>query len=68
MALQCCKENLILRSGLYYHFVVLAVVIKGHSFRIGAATSTVLRDESDAQIRAASRWASDAFRKYIRIA
>ena len=37
---------------------------KGHSFRIGAA----LRGESDASIRAAGRWASDAFRKYIRIA
>ena len=43
-------------------------VFKEHSFRIGAATSAALRGESDAQIRAAGRWASDAFRKYIRIA
>lgn len=41
---------------------------KGHSFRIGAATAAALRGESDAQIRAAGRWASDAFKRYIRIA
>ena len=41
---------------------------KGHSFRIGAATDAALRGESDAQIRAAGRWTSDAFKKYIRIA
>ena len=41
---------------------------KGHSFRIGAATAAALRGESDAQIRAAGRWSSDAFSKYIRIA
>ena len=41
---------------------------KGHSFRIGAATAAALRGESDAQIRAAGRWTSDAFRRYIRIA
>ncbi len=40
---------------------------KGHSFRIGAATAAAARGESDAQIRAAGRWSSDAFRKYIRI-
>ena len=41
---------------------------KGHSFRIGAATDAALRGESDAQIRAAGRWTSDVFKKYIRIA
>ena len=42
-------------------------VCKGHSFRIGAATSAALRSESDTQIRASGRWASDAFRRYIRM-
>ena len=41
---------------------------KGYSFRIGAATAAALRGESDAQIRAAGRWTSDAFKKYIGIA
>ena len=41
---------------------------KGHSFRIGAATAAALRGESDAMIRAAGRWSSDAFRRYIRLA
>ena len=41
---------------------------KGHSFRIGAASLAASQGKSDAQIRAAGRWASDAFRKYIRIA
>ena len=41
---------------------------KGHSFRIGAATAAALRGELDAQIRDAGRWASDAFKRYIRIA
>ena len=41
---------------------------KGHSFRIGAATAAAVRGDSDAQIRAAGRWSSDAFRRYIRIA
>ena len=40
---------------------------KGHSFRIGAATAAAMRGESDAQIRAAGRWASDAFKAYIRL-
>ena len=43
-------------------------VFKGHSFRIGAATFVALNGESDAKIRVAGRWQSDAFRKYIRIA
>ena len=41
---------------------------KGRNFRIGAATAAALWGETDAQIRAAGRWSSDAFRKYIRIA
>ena len=40
---------------------------KGHSFRIGAATAAALRGDSDAQIRAAGRWSSDAFKSYIRL-
>ena len=39
---------------------------KGHSFHIGAATAAALRGDSDVQIRAAGRWTSDAFKKYIR--
>lgn len=42
-------------------------VYKGHSFRIGAATDAAERGCSDAQIRTLGRWASDAFKKYIRI-
>ena len=37
---------------------------KGHSFRIGAASAAALRGDSDAKIRAAGRWSSDAFKKY----
>ena len=35
---------------------------KWHGVRIRAATSAALRGESDAQIRLAGRWASDAAR------
>jgi hypothetical protein len=41
---------------------------KGHSFRIGAATQAAMQGRSDAFIRAAGRWSSDAFKKYIRLA
>ena len=41
---------------------------KGHSFRIGSATAAAMRGESDAQIRAAGRWSSDAIKRYIRLA
>lgn len=40
---------------------------KGHSFRIGAATFAASNGKSDAYIRAAGRWSSDAFRRYIRL-
>ena len=40
---------------------------KGHSFRIGAATSAAERGLSDAQIRQLGRWKSNAFHKYIRV-
>ena len=42
---------------------------KGHSFRIGAATSAAedgTQCMSDAQIRSLGRWNSNAFQKYIR--
>ena len=38
-----------------------------HSFRIGAASSMASQGASDAQIRQAGRWASNAFLTYIRI-
>lgn len=39
---------------------------KGHSLRIGAASQAAADGKSDAFIRLAGRWSSDAFRKYIR--
>lgn len=41
--------------------------VKGHSFRNGAGAAAALRGKSDAQIRVACRWTSDAFRRYIRM-
>jgi len=43
-------------------------LFKGHSFRIGAATDAALRGIPEAKIRAAGRWKSDAYKKYIRLA
>ena len=40
---------------------------KGHSFRIGAATSAVAAGIPEAQIILMGRWSSDAYKKYIRI-
>ena len=44
------------------------ISLKGHSFRIGAASDATRRSESDAYIRAAGRWSSVAFKKYIWLA
>ena len=41
--------------------------IKSHSFRIGAATTALLKGYSHDQIRVMGRWHSDAFKKYIRV-
>ena len=40
---------------------------KGHSFRIGGATTAAAKGYSDAQIQTMGRWKSGAFKKYIRI-
>lgn len=40
---------------------------KGHSFRIGAASTAASLGVSDDMIQVMGRWRSDAFKKYIRI-
>ena len=41
--------------------------IKGHSFRIGAATTAASFGFTEDQIQRMGRWRSDAVKKYIRI-
>ena len=41
--------------------------IKGHSFRIGAATTAASLGFTEDQIQRMERWRSDAVKKYIRI-
>jgi len=40
---------------------------KGHSFRIGAASTAFANGVSEAKIKAMGRWSSDAYKKYIRV-
>ena len=41
--------------------------IKSHSFRIGAATTALLKGYSQDQIKIMGRWNSDAYKKYLRV-
>ena len=40
---------------------------KGHSFRIGAATSALMAGLAESKIQTMDRWSSNAYKKYIRI-
>ena len=39
----------------------------GHSFRIRAATTALAKGVSDAKIQTLGRWASESYKRYIRI-
>ena len=39
----------------------------GHSFHIGVATTAIARGISESTVQTLGRWASDSFKRYVRI-